>query len=331
MGNFYSNIVLREADLDRVASALARLNRRAYVAGDGTTSFVFDERCDDQDLEEIERLAQQLSRNLGCVALASCNHDDDILWYALVDGGKTVDTYDSNPGYFSGASAVPKGGDASLLCEAFGARGRERDVSSVLRRTRPELTFEVDRHRDLLELLGLRVELGLLGFRYASEGVDSEGGITLRPIGGAAEPVVREASRPQPTIDAETRARLQAEAASMASHMTALVLARIRVLPRFVEIVGGESVNGYIAVMRVQEYIVRHKLQSSPGIVRADDLLAELLGEREFPMLSLVRLVARAFDVKPLTPEETASLSVKNSEMQRRYQEAMISVAAELM
>jgi len=63
---------------------------------------VFDAICDDQDPDKVERFAPALSKALSCIALAVWNHDDDVLWYALVENGSVVDPYDSNPSYFSG-------------------------------------------------------------------------------------------------------------------------------------------------------------------------------------------------------------------------------------
>jgi hypothetical protein len=336
MGNFYTNIVLPESDLDRVSAAVEPLGRRAYVAGDGKTTVVYDEACDKQDIQALERLARELSRKLDRPALAVCNHDDDVLWYALVEDGKTLDVYESDPGYFDGSGSAPKGGDADRLCRAFGAIGRNAEVEALLRKGRSEIVFEVDRHQRLLELLGLPVEPGVMGYGYVNQGeLTRRDGLEIRALGGADEPEVSgrgpgSEAAPPPAIDPQLLAQMQEEAAYIAAHTTALALGRVKVPPRFVELLGGDSVNGYVAFMRLSQYVVRQKLQVRPGVVRADDLVADLLGEREFPMLAMMRLLGRAFDVKPLTPEETAELQVPGSEMQRRYREAMLNVATEL-
>ena len=104
MGNFYTNIVVTESRTEAVTAAVEALERRAYVVTNGRATLVFDERCDRQDVDELQRLAGMLSKQLHCAALAFCNHDDDILWYALAQNGQVVDTYDSFPGYFTGGS-----------------------------------------------------------------------------------------------------------------------------------------------------------------------------------------------------------------------------------
>jgi hypothetical protein len=334
MGNFYTNIVVREPDIDRVAAALQPLGRRAYVASDGRTTVVFDEQCDRQDLDALRGLALDLSRGLGCVALAACNHDDDVLWYALVENGAIVDTYESDSGYFDGSGGGPAGGDAVRLSAAFGAGERAADVETLLRKQRPDVAFEVERHRELLELLGLPVDLGLMGYGSLNEGeLPETDSTTIRALGGAAgleaSPAVGGTAVP-PTVDHENLKRLQAEGEFIAKNTAALVFARVEIPPRFVALFGAASMNGYVALMRLQEYIVRRKLQLSPGIVRADDLLSEWAGAREFPLIQLMRIVVERFNVTPLTASEAKQLPVAGSDMQRRYREAMLSVALEM-
>ncbi|HEY2852988.1 MAG TPA: hypothetical protein VGJ18_09100 [Gemmatimonadaceae bacterium] len=65
MGNFYTNIVLRDDDVDAVATTLDGMKRRSYVASAATATIVFDEASDNQGLGEIERLAALLSRQHG--------------------------------------------------------------------------------------------------------------------------------------------------------------------------------------------------------------------------------------------------------------------------
>lgn len=157
MGNFYTNIVLRDKDADAVAASMTEMNRRAYVSPTSLGTIVFDERCDTQDLEELERLARQLSRRHG-PALAVCNHDDDVLWYALADGGRVLDRYNSFPALFDESTDEPTGGDGSQLCESFGATARTSDVRALLRQTHSDFGLEIDRHAELCRLVGLPME-----------------------------------------------------------------------------------------------------------------------------------------------------------------------------
>lgn len=105
MGQFYGNIALRTDDLDLAAHELTALGRNALVVWQGSITMVYDRGCDDQDIDELARLSRTLSERAECIALASCNHDDDVLLSILCDRGTEVDRYDSTPGYFEGDAA----------------------------------------------------------------------------------------------------------------------------------------------------------------------------------------------------------------------------------
>lgn len=69
--------------------------RRAYLGPEHNGyCFVYDSVSDDQDIEEIERLGQQLSKELDCRILSALNHDDDYLILRLFAGGNLLGTYD---------------------------------------------------------------------------------------------------------------------------------------------------------------------------------------------------------------------------------------------
>src|SRR3954453_17504275 len=102
MGNFYTNITLRGATQERVAEAVA--GRSCYISREFVGHIIVaDERCDEQLTPELTSLAQQLSSELGVLAVAVMNHDDDVLWLQFCDRGSSIgDEYVSAPGYFSG-------------------------------------------------------------------------------------------------------------------------------------------------------------------------------------------------------------------------------------
>ena len=175
MGNFYANVALRTSDIEAVVRTVTALDRHAYVAREGDVTYVFDEQCDEQDLEDLERLAIALSKELACVALGACNHDDDVLVMLLAERGALTDRYDSNPGYFDGAPSPPSGGDAERLCRAFGVPNKVDEVEDLLRRRNDDVGPEVGRHAALCQLLGLSERLGIQGYRYLSQGELVEG------------------------------------------------------------------------------------------------------------------------------------------------------------
>ena len=339
MGNFYANIVLRDADLDAVAELLDTLGRRAYVAHDGRSAVVYDERCDEQDLEALEQLARTLSAKLDRTAIAFCNHDDDVLWYALVEGGKVTDKYESDPSYFEGGESrgTSSGGDARRLCEAFGVPARRDDVEQLLRASRRDVGFEIDRHVKLLEQLELAPELAILGYGYVGGGELSldDGRVAFRAVGGAPDPFEPGAGSPNakaasvgPT--AEGLSAMQAEASEIMKNGATLAFSEVDIPPRFSRILGKGRVNGYTALLRLQLYIVRNKLSPSPSmeIIYADDAVAELLGERKFHYIALARLLVRALGVPPLSAAHEAAMKAGDAAFYLRFHEAIQAAAS---
>ena len=166
MGNFYTNIVVRGSKAPTAIAALR--DRKAFVAVVEDTTFVYDERCDSQNVDEIRKLARHLSKECRAPALAALNHDDDVLWLALARDGTIVDVYESNPGFERGSSEPPAIANLDALCEAFDASQVKGDIEALLRGT--DFTFEVQRHQQLLDLLGIDGSAGTMGFNYVWEG-----------------------------------------------------------------------------------------------------------------------------------------------------------------
>jgi hypothetical protein len=171
MGSFYVNITLRGPDQGQVVAVLARLARTAAVSPtvDGFT-VIYDQACDTQETGIISQLADSLSTTLSCPALAVLNHDDDILWYQLYESGQLADEYDSCPDYFGGDDppAGPRGGDANKLCELRAGA----DAGAVEEILRGDYLFEIERHEDLAEALGLPEFAVGLGYDYLRAGTE---------------------------------------------------------------------------------------------------------------------------------------------------------------
>ena len=335
MGNFYTNIVLRDAEVDAVIAVLSRPARRAYVAKDDLTTVVYDERCDRQDLDELQNLARLLSDKLGRAAIAFCNHDDDVLWYALAERGKITDTYDSYPGYFDGGSNRPKGGDARRLCNAFGVPDRAAEVDAQLRRTHDEVVFEIDRHAALLELLGLGSGLAMLGYDYVSRGeiADNVSSAIVRATGGAPELPTAAGRSPNDTRGGEPSAPSpgafsRAEMRERLRRLATLAFNEVDVPPRFSAILGKGRVNGCAAMLRLKNYIERKRLSSATsGMITADDDLFALLGARQFTMFDADRLLIEALRIPLISEEDATAFQSGDFNLQRRFQEALTQAA----
>jgi hypothetical protein len=83
MGNFYTNFVVIGREQPEVLGAVREMGRNAYVLGKQRgDAAVFDERCDQQDTDEIERFGAALCDRFKAPVIGAMNHDDDhlLLW-----------------------------------------------------------------------------------------------------------------------------------------------------------------------------------------------------------------------------------------------------------
>jgi hypothetical protein len=162
LGNFYTNITVKGPEQERVADVLRTMGRGAVVSPTvKRLTIIYDADSESQD-GAIYAVAQDVSKRLGCVALAVTNHDDSVLYFQLFRNGKLIDQYNSSPNYFDNSPpAPPAGGDAALLCRVLGRRDGRDIVGEILRfdplshTDNQRYVFEVDRHSDLVKALGL--------------------------------------------------------------------------------------------------------------------------------------------------------------------------------
>jgi AcrR family transcriptional regulator len=334
MGNFYTNIVLREKDGDAVARSMAEMSRRAYVSRTTLGTIVFDEQCDNRDLEELERLARELSRRHG-PALAVCNHDDDVLWYALADGGRVLDRYNSFPALFDEGTDEPTGGDGTRLCASFGASERTAEVDALLRQPHSDYGLEVDRHAELCRLVDLPMESVGMGYGYVSRGEFSNaGGATLFAVGGApaldadGPPPKRPSSAsygPPPEL-------ANAPAGQLAFAIFAMVRSDVDVPASLAHVLGHGRVNAMLVLERLKRYVVKNRLlvTGTPPAIRGDAFIEEALGIRDLPFAELTRVFCERFKVQPLTAEERAALDSHDPTFARETAEAMARVLEQL-
>lgn len=176
MGNFYTNITIRDVGQDQIVDYFTAKGRNAYVSpAIGGYTVVFDRETEQQEPSVIEALASDLSRQFECAVLAVLNHDDDIFWYQLYQYGRLIDEYNSTPGYFDpdAEPSAPDGGDAGKLCAAFDAAGAVEEVESILRTSSLSdegYLFAVDRHSDMVKALRLPTCAVGTGYEYLEHG-----------------------------------------------------------------------------------------------------------------------------------------------------------------
>jgi hypothetical protein len=185
MGNWYTNICVKGAQQSDVIAALDELGRRAYVTPEiGGWIALYDQECDKFDLDVLESLTLTISTRLSCTALASFNADDDILWLGVFEKGKLATRYSSDRKQFEDASEFPSNEDvAAVLCQVFARPEKHEQVYKILRRPHGVLgllshffkirlayLFEVLRHSDLAEALGMPSGSVGLGYKYVDRG-----------------------------------------------------------------------------------------------------------------------------------------------------------------
>ena len=267
MGAFYTNVTVRHADVDAVIAVLEKLGRDAFVApAQNGAVVVFDAHIESQDAKDIDRLASPISKRLRCAALLALNHDDDLLYYALLEGGRLIDEYNSRPGYFDGTEQEAAGGDARKLAAAFGVPDRADRLDHLLHGA--DYTFETERHAALVQLLGLPPSAVGSGYDTISQGELPEGVLEseLRVVGAAA---VRRSSPPVP------RSLTDAEGEALRAKLSALV----RPSSELAAIIGPAPLPYGMVVMKVIGYVTKHGL-SDPRTrtIRTDDALRAVYG-----------------------------------------------------
>jgi hypothetical protein len=202
MGNWYTNVSVKNSSQADVAALLDDLGRRAIVTPEvaGWVT-VYDEECDKFDLGVLESLALTLSTQLSSTTLAFCNADDDVLWFAVYQQGTLTTRYASALGSFEDGSEFPPSKDAAaVLARLFKKPEATREVLRILRKSHGALgllsfflkirlayVVEIQRHQDLAHALAIPSSSIGLGYTYVSRGelpADMERDTLRRTHGG---------------------------------------------------------------------------------------------------------------------------------------------------
>jgi hypothetical protein len=160
---------------------------------------VYDQECDKFDLDTLESLALTLSSRLQCTAMPCFNADDDVLWFAMYEGGRRTSRYASTLREFEDRTELPSVRYfAADIGRIFEKPARVGQVRCILRRgrgflglpmfvkTRLAYVFEIQRHQDLATLLGLPLTSIGLGYQYVERSELAPGmrAETLLPTNG---------------------------------------------------------------------------------------------------------------------------------------------------
>ena len=166
MGSFYATVLLRDASTDAIREWCIDHERRASVMSDGPFTLVADGDALD---ESVATLAEELSRDLSCLAMSAYVYDDDLLIFNVFRSGRLADHYRSQPGNpWDGtetAEVGPSGGKPGVLAAIFGG-----DNAAIDRVLHAEYVLESWRHHDLLELLSLPGHASSFRYRHLARG-----------------------------------------------------------------------------------------------------------------------------------------------------------------
>jgi hypothetical protein len=169
MGSFYTNITLRDPKGDIPEEVLRNIGRSAYVFRKANDVVVFDQRCEDQDSEELAALADHFSSELKCVTFAVLNHDDSVLWFQVYQDSNLLAEYASKDG--------PRT-DIRALCHALNRSEAWLQVWFTLRRP---YIFETNRHAALVRIFGIPEAAVGFGWTYIERG-ELPPGITIAEL-----------------------------------------------------------------------------------------------------------------------------------------------------
>lgn len=187
MGNFYSNITIRDTRQAEIAQYLANRGYTTAVApplGDFTVVFVEISMA-----QNARSISAFLSRELGAPALAVGNADDDMLELDLYDSGKLRTSLDI--GSYDDDLVLPRPLKwlvkwianiiknrrrrfvtprvmATELCASMRPEADRNVLESIL--TGKNYKFEMERHAAIVELLGLPDTAIATGYEYLRQG-----------------------------------------------------------------------------------------------------------------------------------------------------------------
>lgn len=153
MGKFYTSISYKTEDRRRLIKCLNSAQRTAWVSPvkDGFVC-VFDEMCDQENIQEITNLGKTLSKQLPCPAIAIVRQEYDLVWYQFYDNGEVLGESRSLCNTFEDLSLLPPQPEESkVIYKAFGIRAHQ---SQSYAKTGEEL----------IDLINLPVIAHCLGF-----------------------------------------------------------------------------------------------------------------------------------------------------------------------
>ena len=160
MGSFHTQVLVRNADEHRCAEVMRMLRRSSYVIPPhNNVSVVCGKESEDQNIDTLDNVALTLSSKLSTSAAAVLNHDDDWLIFRLFSDGEFVG------GIQVGHTPLSLRGPVLKLRDLLNPRAPLLPLYVALLRPR---IFQLRRHADIVNLLGLPERSPGVGYKYIS-------------------------------------------------------------------------------------------------------------------------------------------------------------------
>jgi hypothetical protein len=189
MGSFFTNVQVHARRLDPgqardgVIDALRRLlSEEGFVPADGEGAdrtivvdagrewiSVYDEACEGQQQDILDRLALALSKRLETEALTILVHDSDVLELRLFRSGEIVDRFNNNPSYFGKANAAERTAAAGNADRWGPILSAPADVEGLRAVWAKETLFAEDTLAALSELVGLDRDRASTGYSHLEQ------------------------------------------------------------------------------------------------------------------------------------------------------------------
>lgn len=157
MGNFYTNITLRNVAMESVIAEMRELDRESYVYGGGGVSIVYDSETEKQDTSILSALAEHLATRLSTTAFAVLDHDDDLLWFQLFRQNELLAEY---------ANVAGPPTNVTALATTLATKWSWFRLWFILRRP---FIAQISRHVALNKVFGFP-EACILGYEYLHRG-----------------------------------------------------------------------------------------------------------------------------------------------------------------
>jgi predicted RNA-binding protein Jag len=171
MGAFYGSILVRTEKSDEVQKAfdeVAKATDCKFLMGPVVNGWIsgFPNNSGQNEKTSVE-IAKRLPNDIFHLIV----HDDDIFAYFFFRKGQLVDQYDSCPDYFKKVSLEEKQrwkGRPELFQDLLTKSGSLNKLKTLLAANKEKYSFEQERMREFVELLGLPNALG--SYEYLDSG-----------------------------------------------------------------------------------------------------------------------------------------------------------------